>query len=1164
MPAAPLSAYVRQCHSAIDSSLEKLTCTSQGITEVDIHPAVLAALTTSGPERVRQAAKETVWASEQAAASLPRASSTGLSHSAPLKSRRSAPPPSVQSESEAQAESTAAEGLNVALAFSLHTVLLSRNRMVSLLGVVQFKNVVRLSLLGNAVRRIEDCEPLALLPQLAFLSLEYNPVTTLPHYRAHLLQICSWPNMLAPRFCRLKKLDVEPVTVEEIQRSIRCLQRELALLPELVQRVRLTAFLENVEHRQQLHRELCRRGALVVEQSPSLSIRTIIERCSEIALDAVDITEAAHAVRRLVERELKNHKHRRVANGGKVESNGAACSSGRECGPSDGPPSVTAEGLSSITETSSSFYDASGNGGASCCTIDGVSDVLMADLSWSTSSLQHAELNVAAHTTCEEWSTDVFRRAIATMDVRLCTLLLRIARGLGQALTSAEVDALFRDWLHTASHHVSFSANDVDVTGRRVTPKRTVVVGSKGRTTASVPSAKCVAPAMSRREDAIVTAPLQRSPALSSITHSDDDDSGGGGVMSSASDADPTEDDDEVETEKKPVLRRNAAQAVSAQSPVSRAHPIASTQTSSSSSASSSSQHSARETVSEVRPRSTAPVAMQPPHVTVALPTTTEVPHVQTFPISGNEANAAPMKDPSLTTPSGCARVHEQYDMQQHTVLNSQLVVLHLRQKRRALQLWKKAMQRRHLERQCMTFVLQKLQQSVTERGPFWCTDCVTVPLALSSLPYTERKRLFFERWRSCREDHQAARSFAAHQVVQRWRRRLAWAVQEKHLHAQGAARCLSRTFTLWKRQAVARAEQRCEEARQRVRDGLADRGSHTSSVNNPSIASCASGSALYEALRGARGSATRLGGSFQQGQMTFSFRPPKLVEQASSCEATPIAHTTADLSDEITPSMGPTESPVADGVENRETGSPSPRFSASPEICTSGGLSWYTEIGRSPRFEASLVYGLQPPPPLTRAPATRSTGAVRFTPTPVSVQQRKESVPNESAGDADSYITFEGGDGTSEAPRNPRSRSPQSPCVVRGGAILFNSPTPMGVKESTANKATKPQTSPERGVCEEEMETMAQRADVLEADRAILVQRLVHLQLALEEERIIREQAESKNALLRTSIAQCEQREAALSASEQLSAAEALRLRHAVEALRQERREWVEDLLLH
>ena len=146
------------------------------------------------------------------------------------------------------------DGMNIAIAFQLQSVDLSRNAIRSLHGIVQFKHLVRLDLRGNAISRIEDCEPLCCLTSLQQLDLANNRVTYLPHYRPHVLQICSIN--FCPRNTRIQLLDRKEVTFDEKRDAAAALAGEGKKLAELMPIVCCTHLLESAWKKLVLHSEL--------------------------------------------------------------------------------------------------------------------------------------------------------------------------------------------------------------------------------------------------------------------------------------------------------------------------------------------------------------------------------------------------------------------------------------------------------------------------------------------------------------------------------------------------------------------------------------------------------------------------------------------------------------------------------------------------------------------------------------------------------------------------------------------------------------------------------------------------------------------------------------------------------------------------------------------
>lgn len=430
-----LSQYVLLNPKAVDLSQERLTCISHGVETVDIHSAVLAVLTEKASLEVRVAAQR-----------YAEVSGRSLTTTGP-------PLQPISSPNKSKAAVAEEDGFNIAIALSLHTVLLSRNRLTTTLGLVQFKHVVRLSLLGNRLARIEDCEPLGLLHQLAYLSLEYNPVASLPHYRAHLLRICSFPAPLSSSNCRLSKLDAKAVTENEIQHSIRCLDREGSLLPVLVKRQQFLSFLSHLERTRRLHHEMQKRGVLLVSPETPASLDRILRRCAGVALNAVDVALAAHMMRRFLSHQLNARKRRRANRNG---------------GGGEGDDSLAVSYISSAANWSLDISAETHTSSDGCITdLGDASKILLGDLHWNHTALQQIRRSTHDVELEDEWGKDLFQQTISWIDVRMCTLLLRLARMLEQTLSSRDVDLLCQLWEHTVTHHTDVLDEDINLTGKR-------------------------------------------------------------------------------------------------------------------------------------------------------------------------------------------------------------------------------------------------------------------------------------------------------------------------------------------------------------------------------------------------------------------------------------------------------------------------------------------------------------------------------------------------------------------------------------------------------------------------------------------------------------------------------------------------------------------------
>jgi hypothetical protein len=73
---------------------------------------------------------------------------------------------------------------------SVTTLYLSNNSLSALLGVEQFQNVRVASFTNNTIRYLRDLAPLYRLVNLEKLSLDGNPVVSMPYYRPFLLSFC--------------------------------------------------------------------------------------------------------------------------------------------------------------------------------------------------------------------------------------------------------------------------------------------------------------------------------------------------------------------------------------------------------------------------------------------------------------------------------------------------------------------------------------------------------------------------------------------------------------------------------------------------------------------------------------------------------------------------------------------------------------------------------------------------------------------------------------------------------------------------------------------------------------------------------------------------------------------------------------------------------------
>ncbi|CCW66455.1 unnamed protein product [Phytomonas sp. Hart1] len=435
-----LSSHIRLHPEDLDRSSQKLTCTSKRITEVDINPSALCRLVAKGSNKVQAMAR--AYVALLTAEADPNIQPRGLS---PGPSNRLAPP-------------TEDSYLNLVLAFSLHTVLLSRNRLTRTLGCVQFRNVVRLSLLGNGLRRVEDCEPLGLLSQLTYLSLEFNPVTALPHYRAHLLRICSFPHSLEDGRCRLRKLDGGTVRMAEITTAALCLQREMGLLPELLQRHHLVSFLTHVEKTMRVHEEMRKCGIVIHCLQTDKKLDEIVKHCSKAVLGKCGIEETVHTTQLLIAQYLKRFKNNQKNVNFMDSSN------------HEGNPMQISAFSSNLT-VNESVEMRMGSNGSVISVLDEASEILLEDLQWSKDTLRNAGA-VRTCSNCKVCSQEVFCRLVSMLDVKVCACLLRIARLLGLSLFSKDVDALCGTWLSTVLNTEETILADIYAKKTQTTPNK--------------------------------------------------------------------------------------------------------------------------------------------------------------------------------------------------------------------------------------------------------------------------------------------------------------------------------------------------------------------------------------------------------------------------------------------------------------------------------------------------------------------------------------------------------------------------------------------------------------------------------------------------------------------------------------------------------------------
>ena len=138
---------------------------------------------------------------------------------------------------------------------------LSKNRLQSLDGVEQFASELRaLSCADNCLASFEALRPLAALKALEAASFEGNPVSLLPHYRAHVIALAG-PS--------LASLDGRPVTAEERGAALGTLALEARALAAMVRSACMVHQLHAAVTRRQLHRELEARLAGAAAAAPA-------------------------------------------------------------------------------------------------------------------------------------------------------------------------------------------------------------------------------------------------------------------------------------------------------------------------------------------------------------------------------------------------------------------------------------------------------------------------------------------------------------------------------------------------------------------------------------------------------------------------------------------------------------------------------------------------------------------------------------------------------------------------------------------------------------------------------------------------------------------------------------------------------------------------------
>ncbi|CAD2214858.1 hypothetical protein AGDE_12724 [Angomonas deanei] len=292
--------YHPQC---ITSTMEKLTCSSKTITEIDIDHTLLEVLVFGKPTNRNKPVRPP----PELGVSVRR-----LLEQAPAGENKKA----------------TSSAVNVQTAFSIVTLQLSHNRIHSLVGVLQFTNVVRLSLLGNHIRRIEDCEPLSLLQNLRYLSLEHNPVTGVLNYKHHLLRITAWPQELTMQSCRLLKLDGKLVRPNDIEDAVRNLAGEMGFIPDVFKRVQFKHFVELLEKRATTNAEMKRLG--LIERTYTNVLRVdhlvrLVQMGVGSFLQAHDVLNGAHASRVCVGQALRRARRKGKADQSTEKSSSTSC-----------------------------------------------------------------------------------------------------------------------------------------------------------------------------------------------------------------------------------------------------------------------------------------------------------------------------------------------------------------------------------------------------------------------------------------------------------------------------------------------------------------------------------------------------------------------------------------------------------------------------------------------------------------------------------------------------------------------------------------------------------------------------------------------------------------------------------------------------------------------
>lgn len=1094
----PLSAFVRQHPKSIDSSLEKLTCTSQAITTVDIHPAALAALSAQASPELKTLVRDYLSVTAASTEAQPQQLSSTEPSCSHLSSACSDSSRSQQDHNGAPRATRGEDShFNVALALSLHTVLLSRNMLTGLIGIVQFRNVVRLSLLGNHIRRIEDCEPLSLLPHLSFLTMEFNPVCALPHYRAHVLRIASWPKELSPRNCRLRKLDAKAVDPHDIARAMSCLQREACLLPELAQRHRLVSFATHVERTMRLHREMQSLGALVHETESGVSLSLILERCSSAALVVDDSATTDHLTRLLLAEQRRQREGKRTClkEGEPVNLKSPPLprpQSGASVEVVVTPLTGTTkdEATSSLSWSSASYLDVSvetrtsDNGHSSISVLDEVSEICLENLSWAKLSLSVAEQS-QHDTLCEAWSSNRFRAALSALDIRLCSALLRMARMLGQALTSHDVDDLCRVWMHILSRHEPVSTKRANATGRKgkrsfVVPRAAVASetaavspGSPSPLRAGEAQDQADAVRSPANEWAVVTTTECKDPDTTADSISQVSSISEGGSNNGQGSQTGTEGVAALSSRSRPTPAPSAAMTAEEREEKASLPPSSA--------------------LSETSPRCQIPVATerltrQLLSTQLSLPEEEEEEEVRVEEVATVEPAGA-----STSGLSGAGRPADEgreavtlsllgsTERARKAAVEMFLKRRELGQKRAALTLMRMALGRRRQERLCTEYRLGKRAAGAGELPALLRLNL------LDGVSRRARKEALFHHWRERAMEKGVFCDLQRRRVLRAWRRR-AKAQQALHLacRRQGEG-TKERVFRTWKRRACALVIERCAAAKSRVRAARELAASTESPGRGGGITVLATSPSVRVTHPGV-------------------CSDPSYATSASNSES-PAGLSSAENAKDASPAL-----PSYGGSPTDLHFSPPPSFDAFQGTATA-----------SPVCGAGALHAALRPRSFSPRAVVMPAGSMPFP------ERRKNSVSAES----ESCIRR-----ARRAPSGGLVHSPSAVCERSPGSTVTS-----GAPFS-----------------EEDVAALVERTLALQSNQEVLVQRIIGLRLECEQADFLRSQAEAEAAAAQTKMKACEASLSQSNAEKDKLAREVKHLKQCVTTLREERREWLEQ----